>query len=204
MSPAVPIGPPARLDRRLDRKDAGTSTAAAGPTRDFPDPAPVQVLALEANRFDPDVPWSVPLDRPRAPLLPVPPARGRPRRRRARSRARCGGSRPRTPSSARTRVRVRRLVDPPLRGPRAPGRSPVDALPPRRRTSAVLGRRCSDRVRVALRRVHRASGHFGIPTLLFGPRGAGSHNAGRVRRGRRPLLRTAEVYLAAALEWCGA
>ncbi len=28
---------------------------------DFPDPAPVQVLALEANRFDPETPWSVPL-----------------------------------------------------------------------------------------------------------------------------------------------
>jgi hypothetical protein len=33
----------------------------AGPYADFPDPAPVQVLAVEANTFDREVPWSVPM-----------------------------------------------------------------------------------------------------------------------------------------------
>ena len=45
--------------------------------------------------------------------------------------------------------------------------------------------------------------HFGIPTLLFGPRGKGAHNADEHVE-VASLLRTAEVYLAAALEWCGA
>ena len=44
--------------------------------------------------------------------------------------------------------------------------------------------------------------HFGIPTLVFGPRGAGAHNADEYVE-TASVLRTAEVYLAAALEWCG-
>src|SRR6185295_12128490 len=47
-----------------------------------------------------------------------------------------------------------------------------------------------------------AQRYFEIPTLLFGPRGAGSHNANEYVE-VPSLLRTAEVYLAAALEWCG-
>ena len=42
---------------------------------------------------------------------------------------------------------------------------------------------------------------FGMPTLLFGPKGAGSHNANEYVE-VRSVLRTAETYLAAALEWC--
>ena len=37
---------------------------------------------------------------------------------------------------------------------------------------------------------------------LFGPRGAGSHNANEYVE-VASILRTAEVYLAAALEWSG-
>jgi acetylornithine deacetylase len=44
--------------------------------------------------------------------------------------------------------------------------------------------------------------YFEIPTLLFGPRGAGAHNAGEYVE-TASILRTAEVYLAAALSWCG-
>ena len=43
---------------------------------------------------------------------------------------------------------------------------------------------------------------FGIPTLLFGPKGAGSHNANEYVE-VPSVLRTAEVYLAASLLWCG-
>jgi hypothetical protein len=42
---------------------------------------------------------------------------------------------------------------------------------------------------------------FGIPTLLFGPRGAGCHNASEYVE-LSSVPRTAEVYLAAALDWC--
>ena len=43
---------------------------------------------------------------------------------------------------------------------------------------------------------------FSIPTLLFGPRGGGSHNPNEYVE-LPSVLRTAEVYLAAALDWCG-
>ena len=60
MSPAVPMG---RLLGWIDAWTARRRQVERGHVyRDFPDPAPVQVLALEANRFDPDVPWSVPLE----------------------------------------------------------------------------------------------------------------------------------------------
>jgi acetylornithine deacetylase len=43
---------------------------------------------------------------------------------------------------------------------------------------------------------------FQIPTLLFGPRGAGAHNRDEyVEIGS--VIQTAETILAAALEWCG-
>ncbi len=60
VSPAVPMG---RILGWIDSWTAKRRQVDRGPAyRDFPDPAPVQVLALEANRFDPDVPWSVPLE----------------------------------------------------------------------------------------------------------------------------------------------
>ncbi len=60
VSPAVPMG---RLLGWIDAWTAKRRQVDRGETyRDFPDPAPVQVLALEANRFDPDIPWSVPLE----------------------------------------------------------------------------------------------------------------------------------------------
>jgi acetylornithine deacetylase len=43
---------------------------------------------------------------------------------------------------------------------------------------------------------------FGIPTLIFGPRGAGAHNPDEYVE-VPAVLRTAEVLLTAALNWCG-
>jgi len=45
--------------------------------------------------------------------------------------------------------------------------------------------------------IHR---DFGIPTLLFGPCGAGAHNADEYVE-FDSVIRTAEVLLAAALAW---
>src|SRR5262249_2416251 len=60
VSPALPLG---RLlgwvdGWRLRRKSVRRGATYAA----FPDPAPVQVMAVEANRFDPDIPLSVPLE----------------------------------------------------------------------------------------------------------------------------------------------
>ena len=43
---------------------------------------------------------------------------------------------------------------------------------------------------------------FGIPTLIFGPRGAGAHNPDEYVE-ISSVLKTAEALLAATLEWCG-
>ena len=42
----------------------------------------------------------------------------------------------------------------------------------------------------------------GIPTLLFGPRGAGAHNPDEYVE-IDSVIKTSEVLLTAALEWCG-
>ena len=43
---------------------------------------------------------------------------------------------------------------------------------------------------------------YGIPTLLFGPSGAGAHNVDEYVN-LRSVIQTAETLLAAALLWCG-
>ena len=45
------------------------------------------------------------------------------------------------------------------------------------------------------------SREFGIPTLVFGPCGAGAHNKDEYVE-IKSVLQTTEVLLAAALEWC--
>ena len=47
--------------------------------------------------------------------------------------------------------------------------------------------------------IHRG---FGIPTLLFGPKGAGAHNPDEYVE-TESIMQTAEALLTAALEWCG-
>ena len=150
VSPAIPAG---RLLGWIDTWVKRRKKVDRGKTyRDFPDPAPVQVLALEANRFDPDVPWSVPLEaRIRVyfqflphenvaavvreietslggllqgrSFLPQPP---------------CGGAADRRSTAA---------------GPRTRRRTPVDALLPRRGHSGSRFEGDPVRVRVAVRRV---------------------------------------------------
>ena len=46
--------------------------------------------------------------------------------------------------------------------------------------------------------IHR---EFGIPTLLFGPKGAGAHNPDEYVE-VESVIQTAEVLLTAALDWC--
>jgi acetylornithine deacetylase len=46
--------------------------------------------------------------------------------------------------------------------------------------------------------IHR---EFGIPTLLFGPRGGGAHNPNEYVE-VESVIQTAEVLLTAALQWC--
>ena len=199
VSPAVPMG---RLlawvgswterRRQVDRGEA---------YRDFPDPAPVQVLALEANRFDPDVPWSVPLEarvRLYFQFLPQEDV------------AVCADEIEASlvefaradPFFNAHPLEVERLVSPPLEGHELAADHPwTRCLHSAAR--AVIGPEVPLTASDWPCDAFLDQRHFGIPTLLFGPRGAGAHNADEYVE-TASISRTAEVYLAAALEWCGA
>jgi len=199
VSPAVPMG---RLlgwvdewTRRRREVDRGETYAH------FPDPAPVQVLALEANRFDPDIPWSVPLEArvrlyfqflPHEDVASVVSEIERSLLAFADA----------DPFFRRHPLEVRRLVDPPLLGHELAADHPwTRCLHGAAR--AVLG---EEKATLSAAEwpcdAFLCQRYFDIPTLLFGPRGAGSHNANEYVE-VASVLRTAEVYLAAALDWCG-
>jgi acetylornithine deacetylase len=198
VSPAVPIG---RLLGWIDAWRERRRGVDRGQTyRDFPDPAPVQVLALEANRFDPDVPWSVPLTARVRVYFQFLPHEDVPAvvREIDNSLAEfCAVD----PFFRAHPVQVRPVVDPPLVGHELAADHPwTRCLHGAAR--AVLGTEATLSASEWPCDAFIAQNHFGIPTLLFGPRGAGSHNADEYVE-LASVHHTAEVYLAAALEWCG-
>jgi len=198
VSPAVPAG---RLLGWVDGWARRRQKVRRGGTyRDFPDPAPVQVLAVEANRFDRDVPWSVPLVarlRVYFQFLPHEDVGARVRDIEASLRTFCR----KDPFFRRHPVKIEPLVHPPLLGHELPADHPWT-----RCLHGAAARVLGARTRLSASEwpcdAFLVQREFGIPTLLFGPRGAGSHNANEYVY-VDSILRTAEVYLAAALEWCG-
>jgi acetylornithine deacetylase len=199
VSPAVPMG---RLLGWVDTWTARRRQVDPGPTyRGFPDPAPVQVLALEANRFDTDVPWSVPLEarvRVYFQLLPHEDA-GTCAAEIETSLAEFARA---DPFFRDHPLDMRRLVDPPLEGHELAADHPWT-----RCLHAAARGALGPGVPLAAAEwpcdAFLNQKHFGIPTLLFGPRGAGAHNTNEYVE-TASILRVAEAYLAAALEWCGA
>lgn len=198
VSPAVPMG---RLLGWIDSWAKKRRALDRGETyRHFTDPAPVQVLALEANRFDPDIPWSVPLTarvRVYFQFLPHEDVPAVVAQIEESLRAFCDAD----PFFQGHPVEVHRLVDPPLLGHELPADHPW-TLCLHRSARAVLG---DDGAPLSAAEwpcdAFLTQREFGIPTLLFGPRGAGSHNANEFVE-VASVMRTAEVYLAAALDWC--
>jgi acetylornithine deacetylase len=198
VSPALPMG---RLlgwvdAWRLRRKRVRRGEAY----RHFPDPAPVQVLALEANRFDPDLPMSVPLEARARIYFQFLPHEDVPAVVREIEASLRAFSR-KDPFFRAHPVRIERYFDPPLLG------HELEADHPWTRclhgaARGVLGRKAALSASQWPCDAFLAHRYFSIPTLLFGPRGAGSHNANEYVE-VASILRTAEVYLAAALEWCG-
>lgn len=197
LSPAVPLG---RLLGWIDSWVQRRKQVDRGATyAHFPDPTPVQVLALEANRCDPDVPWSVPLEarvRVYFQFLPhedVPAVVGDIE---ASLREFAKGD----PFFRIHPPQVERLVDPPLLGHELAEDHPWTRCLHGAATG-VLGATAPLSASEWPCDAFLAQRFFDIPTLLFGPRGGGSHNANEYVE-IPSVLRTAEVYLAATLEWC--
>lgn len=198
VSPAVPMG------RLLGWVGEWTARRAAikagGAYAGFADPVPVQVLALEANRFEPDVPWSVPLEAKLRLYFQFLPDEDVP--------AVIGEIRKSFDAFCRKDAFFRQyppawrdVVYPPLLGHELAADHPwTQAL-----ASAAAGVTKAPAVVSAAPYPCDAfmlQGQFGIPTLLFGPSGGGAHNVDEYVN-IRSVMQTAQTLLAAAMDWCG-
>jgi len=182
-------------DWRLRRRQTPRGEAY----RDFPDPAPVQILAIEANTLDPEEPFRVPLSstvRIYLQFLPHEDAAQVLAEVRASLVEFCA----RDLFFRTYPVQWHPLLDPPLEG---------HELSPDHPWSRCFAASASASLE---REVHVTAApypcdafivqrEFGIPALLFGPRGGGAHNADEYVQ-IASVLKSAEVFLTTALEWC--
>jgi len=199
VSPAVPMG---RLLGWIDMWTKKRRAVDRGQTyKDFPDPAPVQVLALEAHRFDPDTPWATPLEakvRVYFQFLPHENVAGVIHTIRRSLDDFCRGD----PFFRTHPPEWRPIVDPPLLGHELPAghewtRCLADAA------GSILGKPAVVSAAEYPCDAFLIQRKFGVPTLLFGPCGAGAHNVDEYVT-LKSVVQTAESLLAAALAWCGA
>lgn len=196
-SPAVPLGRLLGWVESWSKRRKRVKNKGAYAT--FPDPVPVQVLAVEANRFDPEVALSVPLSaavRVYFQFLPDEDVTKITQQIK---------SSLKEFSAADTFFRSnpiqwKTFVDHPLLGHELPIEHPWSQCMIASATAAL------GKVPVVTAApfpcdaflIHR---EFKIPTLLFGPRGGGAHNPNEYVE-IESVLQTAEVLLTAALQWC--
>jgi acetylornithine deacetylase len=197
VSPAMPMG---RLLGWIEGwKDRRKQVDRGDVYAEFGDPAPVQVLALEGNRFDPDTTWSVPLVakvRVYFQFLPhedVAAIMGEVRRSLDEFAAA-------DPFFSVYPPEWHDIVWPPLYGHALAFDHPwTDCLASS--ANAVLGREVPLSAAEYPCDAFLIQREFGIPTLLFGPMGAGAHNVNEFVK-LSSVIETAETLLAAALVWC--
>lgn len=197
ISPAIPLG---RLLAWIDSWSHKRRQIERGEAYDgFSDPAPVQVLAVEANRFDDDIPWSVPLVarvRIYFQFLPHEDVLGVINEVRQSLRRFCEAD----SFFSVYRPEWKAIVDPSLLGHELPlDHEWTQTL--FRCASAALGSAPPVTAAEYPCDAFINQREFGMPTLVFGPRGAGPHNANEYVE-VRSVLRTAEALLTTALEWC--
>ncbi|MGB6130285.1 MAG: M20/M25/M40 family metallo-hydrolase [Acidobacteriaceae bacterium] len=198
VSPAIPMGRLLAWVEELGRKRS--RVRARGAYAEFPDPAPVQVLAVESNRLGTEAPLSVPSRatvRVYMQFLPHEDVDAAIASTRNDLERFCS----RDPFFRKYPARWEPLIGGPLYGHELPLDHPwTQCMAESAKT--VLGRRpvvtgapypCDAGL------MHR---DFGIPTLLFGPCGAGAHNPDEYVE-LDSVIRTAEVLLAAAMAWTG-
>jgi acetylornithine deacetylase len=197
LSPAIPLG---RLLGWINSVSQRRKKVKGSPAyAKFPDPAPVQVLAIEANRLDPEVPLSVPLTstvRMYMQFLPQENVKAV----LAETRKSLAAFQKADPFYRAHPIQWHPLLESPLLGHEIPedhpwtrclaasahaslGKAPVVTGAPFPCDAFLMQR------------------EFGIPTLVFGPSGAGSHNPDEYVE-LDSILRTAEVLLTTALDWC--
>jgi acetylornithine deacetylase len=197
VSPVLPMGRLLGWIESWTVKRRGIPTGEA--YKGFSDPAPVQVLALEASRFDADIPWSVPLSARVRVYLQFLPHEDVPaviREIQQSFRSFCAAD----PFFNMYQPKWKPILDPPLLGHElAENDEWTQSL--LRGAATALGK---TPVLTAAEYPCDAfinQRDFGIPTLIFGPRGAGPHNSNEYVE-VRSVLQTAEALLTTALEWC--
>lgn len=197
------VSPGAAVGRLLGWVDAWSVRRRQTPRgeayRDFPDPAPVQILAIEANRIDPEEPFRVPLSstvRIYLQFLPHEDATQVLAVVRASLAEFCTAD----PFFRRYPVEWKPFFDPPLEGHELSPDHPWS-----RCFAASASASLESEVKVTAAPypcdAFLVQREFGIPALLFGPRGGGAHNADEYVE-IASVLKSAEVFLTAALEWC--
>jgi acetylornithine deacetylase len=195
LSPAIPLG---RLLGWVDSWAKRRSKRTSGAYAEFPDPTPVQVLAVESNRFDPDVPLSVPCRAAVRVYFQLLPQENVPEVIRE-IRISLNEFEKGDPFFRSHQILWQPVVDPPLLG------HELAADHPWLQCMVDSARACLGKTPVVTAApypcdaflIHRT----GIPTLLFGPRGAGAHNPDEYVE-IDSVMQTSEVLLTAALEWC--
>lgn len=199
VSPALPLG---RLLGWVSAlADQRRQLRARGAYRHFPDPAPVQVLAIEANRTDPQVPLSVPSRATVRLYMQFLPQENVDNVIRATRKDLERFSR----ADAFFRKHPVQWV-PLIGGPLYGHELEADHLWLKcmeESTVRVLGEPAGTTAApypCDAGLIHR---DFGIPTLLFGPCGSGAHNPDE-SVDFSSVIRTAEVLLTAALAWTNA
>lgn len=196
VSPALPLG---RLlgwvSECARRRSALTSS---GVYADFPDRVPVQVLAVEANRLDDEVPLSVPSRatvRVYLQFLPEEDVDGVILGLKQNLAAFCGSD----PFFKKYPVQWQPLIGGPLYGQEVETGHPwLECM--QRSAAGALQRPVVTTAAPYPCDAGLLQREFGIPTLLFGPCGAGAHNPDEYVE-FESVMQTAEVLLAAALDW---
>ncbi len=198
VSPAIPMGRILAWVDQWQKRRRGIETGQV--YKDFSDPAPVQVLALEANRFDPGTPWSTPTEaklRLYFQYLPHEDVPGEIRMLRQSFDEFCAND----PFFKRFTPEWRALVEEPLLGHELPADHPfTECLAAA--ADAALGEKTPVTASEWPCDAFINQREFGIPTLLLGPRGAGAHNVDEYVE-VDSVIATSCVLLTAAILWCG-
>jgi acetylornithine deacetylase len=197
VSPALHVGRLLQwIETWVDRRARVTATGAYA---NFSDPTPVQILALEANRISADVPLSIPHRATVRVYFQFLPDEDVPAVLQSIRNSLDAFARE-DPFFRSYPVTWKPLYDPPLLGHELAEDHPWTKCLAQNLT-ASLGAPAIVTAAPYPCDAFLLQREFGIPTLLFGPRGAGAHNRDEFVD-VESVFQTAEVLLASALDWC--